>query len=114
MPLLFPNGSLQEETVQRSTFGRLLQGEPDALAGFAPSRVPIEDARVIAETGKTHHNNATSTGNRDDRVTGMVFDVSDAELGPVDGYESAFAYHRILTTLASGRQAWVYVHADGR
>jgi hypothetical protein len=38
MPLLFSYGTLQQEDVQWSTFGRLLEGEPDELPGFALSR----------------------------------------------------------------------------
>ncbi len=34
MPLLFSYGTLQQEDVQLSTFGRLLQGQRDELLGF--------------------------------------------------------------------------------
>jgi hypothetical protein len=33
MPLLFSYGTLQQEGVQRATFGRLLKGSADALVG---------------------------------------------------------------------------------
>ena len=36
--------------------------------------------------------------------------VDDTELAGVDVYEAAFAYERVVATLASGRQAWVYVY----
>ena len=39
MPLLFSYGTLQEERVQLSTFGRRLRGETDALPGYEPSLV---------------------------------------------------------------------------
>ncbi|MGH9961724.1 MAG: gamma-glutamylcyclotransferase, partial [Pyrinomonadaceae bacterium] len=39
MPLLFSYGTLQQESVQLSTFGRLLQGQGDALLGFEQSLV---------------------------------------------------------------------------
>ena len=110
MPWLFSYGSLQEESVQLSTFGRRLNGEPDALVGFEPSQVPIEDPAVRASTGKTHHADAVFTGNKGSRLPGMVFDVTEAELTRVDGYEKPFLYKRITTTLASGRNAWVYVY----
>jgi len=48
MPLLFSYGTLQEENVQRSTFGRLLQGQRDELLGFEPSSVKIEDPQLAA------------------------------------------------------------------
>jgi len=109
MPWLFSYGSLQEERVQVSTFGRRLQGERDALVGFEPSLVKIEDPAVRAATGKTHHANASENGNAESRVEGTVFEISEAELLHVDEYEKAFSYKRIDAKMASGRTAWVYV-----
>jgi hypothetical protein len=113
MPLLFSYGTLQRDDVQLSTFGRRLDGEKDELLKFAPSFVRIEDPHVVATTGKTHHANATFNGNADSRVPGMVFEITDSELASVDEYEIAFLYTRVAATLASGRQAWVYVHSAG-
>ena len=110
MPLLFSYGSLQEESVQQSTFGRRLQGQKDELPEFELSWVKIDDERVVATIGKTHHANATFNGDEHSRVSGMAFEVTDAELADVDSYEAAFSYERVDATLASGRRAWVYVH----
>jgi gamma-glutamylcyclotransferase (GGCT)/AIG2-like uncharacterized protein YtfP len=109
MPLVFSYGTLQEEPVQLSTFGRLLRGERDDLPGFERSLVPIEDPQVAAASGKTHHANATFTGRPDSRVSGTVFEITDAELAASDQYERLAAYKRIAAILASGKQAWVYV-----
>src|SRR5260370_24426374 len=111
MPLLFSYGTLQEETVQLSTFGRLLQGQRDELPGFEPSLVRIEDPHEVAAGGMTHHANVTFNGRNDSRVSGTVFEVIDAELAPADRYEEPAGYTRIAATLASGKQAWVYFHA---
>lgn len=111
MPLLFSYGTLQREDVQLSTFGRRLEGRRDELPGFEPSPVRIDGPGVAAALGTTHHANATFNGNAGSRVPGTVFEVSDAELARVDQYEAGFSYRRIAATLASGRQAWVYVHA---
>jgi hypothetical protein len=111
MPLLFSYGTLQQEDVQLSTLGRRLHGERDELLGFEPSFVRIEDPQVVAAIGKTHHANARFSGNHDSRVPGMVFEITDAELSRIDEYEVAFSYQRVVARLASGRQAWVYVHA---
>lgn len=111
MPLLFSYGTLQHESVQLSTLGRRLNGERDELPGFEPSLVRIEDPQVAATTGKTHHANVKFNGNEDSRVPGMVFEVTDAEFASVDEYEVASLYKRVAARLASGRQAWVYVHA---
>jgi hypothetical protein len=113
MPLLFSYGTLQDESVQLSTFGRCLAGTPDELPGFERSSVRIKDPQVAAATGMTHHANAKYTGNDGSRVAGTVFEVTEEELAGSDTYEAADDYKRIAATLASGRRAWVYVHADG-
>jgi len=112
MPLLFSYGTLQQENVQLSTLGRRLSGERDELPGFGPSLVRIDDPQVVATTGKAHHANVTFNGIENSRVPGTVFEITDAELASVDEYEAAFSYKRVAATLASGRQAWVYVHGQ--
>lgn len=105
MPLVFSYGTLQEESVQLSTFGRLLHGQPDELPGFESSLVRIDDPRSAAPSGRTQHANVTFNGRSDSRVGGTVFDVTDAELAAADRYEQLAAYERIAATLASGKQA---------
>ena len=99
MPWLFSYGTLQEERVQLATFGRLLAGQGDALPEYEPS---------VAGP----HANLRFNGRPDSRATGTVFDVTDAELAAADEYERTARYTRVLVSLASGRQAWVYVHDD--
>jgi gamma-glutamylcyclotransferase (GGCT)/AIG2-like uncharacterized protein YtfP len=111
MPLLFSYGTLQEEKVQLSTFGRLLQGQRDELPKFEQSLVGIKDAQVVATGGKTQHANVTFNGRSDSRVSGTVFEITDAELAAADQYEKLAAYIRIAAMLASGKQAWLYVDA---
>jgi hypothetical protein len=108
MPLLFSYGTLQQQDVQLSTFGRTLQGHPDHLVGFEQCVVEIDDPQVVATSGKTHHPIVKYNGRDDSRVPGTVFEITDAELASADRYEVA-AYKRVATRLASGRQAWVYV-----
>jgi gamma-glutamylcyclotransferase (GGCT)/AIG2-like uncharacterized protein YtfP len=110
MPLLFSYGTLQQDDVQLSTFGRLLQGEKDELVGYEQSLVRIEDPQVIATSGKTHHPIVTFNGRHDSRVCGTVFEITETELANADRYEVA-AYKRVAAMLASGRQAWVYIDA---
>ena len=111
MPLLFSYGTLQQEDVQQSTFGRLLKGQRDELLGFEQSSVRIEDAQVVAASGRTHHANVTFNGRNDSRVGGTVFEITDDELAAADQYEQLAAYKRIPVALASGKQAWVYLDA---
>ena len=110
MPLLFSYGTLQDDDIQLSTFGRLLQGRRDELVGVEPSSVPIEDPEVVATSGKTHYANVVFDGGTDGRVKGTVFEITDAELAAADGYENPAGYERVSVTLASGRRAWVYFH----
>ena len=98
MPYLFAYGTLQQDDVQRATFGRPLQGQNDALVGFERTMV-------------RGHVNVTMTGRPDDQVAGIVFEVTEADLAAADRYEERASYARIAGTLASGKQAWVYVDA---
>ncbi len=80
------------------------------LLGFEQSLVKIEDLQVVATSGKTHHLNVSLNGRNDSRVSGTVFEITDAELAAADQYEQIAAYKRVAAMLASGKQAWVYVH----
>jgi gamma-glutamylcyclotransferase (GGCT)/AIG2-like uncharacterized protein YtfP len=110
MPLLFSYGTLQQEEVQLSTFGRRLQGHKDQLVAFEQSLVRIDDAAVVAKSGKTHHPIVRFTGDTANRVDGTVFEITDIELRNADEYEVS-AYKRVSASLASGVNAWVYVDA---
>ena len=111
MPLLFSYGTLQQKKVQLSTFERLLHGRSDDLPGFEQSLVKIEDPQIAVATGQTHHANAMFNGRNDSRVSGTVFEITDAELAAADQYERLASYTRIAAMLASGKHAWVYVDA---
>jgi uncharacterized protein YciI len=110
MPLLFSYGTLQQEAVQLSTFGRRLQGQADELVGFEQAVLRIEDPQFVAASGKADHAIVRFNGRDDSRVRGMVFELSDEELARADRYEPA-GYARISTVLASGGRAWVYAEA---
>ncbi len=110
MPHLFSYGTLQQDDVQRATFGRLLSGSADVLPGYSRDMVAIDDPQVVATSGKTHHPIVRRGGPAADGVAGTVFEISDAELAQADAYEVA-AYRRVAVTLASGLSAWVYVDA---
>jgi hypothetical protein len=107
---LFSYGTLQLEQVQMATFGRLLEGHPDCMPGYALSMLRIEDPNVVATSGKTHHPVVTCTGNADDQVSGIVFSITASELQHADAYEVS-SYRRDKVRLASGVKAWVYVDA---
>ena len=105
----FSYGTLQQTEVQQASFGRLLKGAPDALLGWRQEMVEITDPDVLAKSDKRHHP-IMVPGAADDRVPGMVFEVTAEELAAADRYEVA-DYRRVAATLVSGLTAWVYVKA---
>lgn len=113
MPLLFSYGSLQQEEVQLSTFGRKLDGEKDLLIGYEPSLVKIADPEVAKRLKKLHHDNVSKTGDEWSNVQGTVFEITDADLAKADRFEAQYSYKRVTVPLASGKHAWVYVHDSG-
>lgn len=107
---LFSYGTLQQSDVQLVTFGRLLEGRPDALPGYVTSMVEIRDPEVVRTSGKTHHPIVRRTGNASDEVAGHVFRITVAELAAADAYE-VDDYKRVAVLLKSGVEAFVYVAA---
>lgn len=108
--LLFSYGTLQLETVQMATFGRLLAGTRDVLRGFELVPLAIEDEAVVAISGTARHTMATFTGRDSDVVSGMLFAVTKDELRNADRYEVP-AVTRMAVGLQSGARAWAYVDA---
>jgi hypothetical protein len=108
---LFSYGTLQLDSVQLATFGRLVPGRPDHLPGFHLALIEITDPDVLAKSGQTHHPIVRRTGEAKDRIAGMVFEVTAADLAQADLYEVS-DYRRERFVLASGLSAWVYVAAD--
>lgn len=110
MPLLFSYGMLQRPEVQLSTFGRLLKGTPDELVGYKQTLFKVEDPAFVAESGKEFHAMAIHTGSEGDRIPGVTFELTDEELAAADEYEPD-GYVRVVVTLASGREAWLYTQS---
>jgi hypothetical protein len=107
--LLFSYGTLQDKSVQIANFGRELIGRKDVLPGFVRGTVPIADQEINSSSGGAYYANAELSANPQDAISGMVFEVTEDDLGAADEYENPANYHRILVTLGSGDQAWVYV-----
>src|SRR5947209_20573669 len=105
---LFSYGTLQQTDVQLATYGRTLVGTADMLRGYRLAPLEITDPNVIAISGKTVHTIACATGAADDEIPGILFEISEAELGATDSYE-VDVYARVEVMLESGRTAWVYV-----
>ena len=107
---LFSYGTLQLETVQVATFGRLLVGMRDVLRGFELVTLTIEDPKVVAVSGTAQHTMARFTGRVSDVLSGTVFVLTPQELKSADLYEVA-AVTRVAVVLESGLRAWAYVDA---
>jgi gamma-glutamylcyclotransferase (GGCT)/AIG2-like uncharacterized protein YtfP len=105
--LLFSYGTLQQDSVQMASFGRLLTGRPDTLLGWRQQMVEITDPEVLAQSGAALHP-ILIPGRKDDSVSGTVFEVTAEELAAADRYEVA-DYKRVAAPLKSGVTAWVYV-----
>jgi len=108
---LFSYGTLQQEKVQLANFRRRLEGKMDALCGYRLEKIEITDPEVLAMSGEKFHPILSRSENSADKVSGMVFDVTEAELKRADEYEVA-EYHRISVKLYSGVTAWVYVKQE--
>ena len=111
MVALFSYGTLQLPEVQRATFGRLLEGKPDALPGYILAPLEISDFEVVKLSGLAVHSIARRTGNPCDVIAGVVFTITETELAAADAYE-VDVYGRILARLASGAEAFVYIGPD--
>ena len=106
--LLFSYGTLQLREVQLMNYSRELTGERDALVGYRIEELTIESSEIISISGKTVHPIGRHTGDPADRIEGVIFELSEAELAATDDYEVE-PYRRIEVTLESGRAAWAYV-----
>lgn len=105
---LFSYGTLQDESVQRRLFGRRLDGAADALTGFRMEWLEQRDPAAVAAVER--HPVVHETGVTEDRIPGTLLRLTPQELVRADEYEAG-DYVRVRVTLASGREAWLYVGA---
>ncbi len=105
---LFSYGTLLLREVQRANYRRELVGEPDELVGYRIVDLVVADPTIVGLSGKAVHPIARHTGDPADRIEGMRFELSEAELAATDDYEVE-PYRRIEVTLESGTTAWAYV-----
>ena len=105
---LFAYGTLQTPEVQRSTFGRTVDGKADALVGYRLKIIRIDDRDFVVASGTANHRNLEFTGESFDVVEGTVFQLTTSELEKSDAYEPD-GYRRGLVQLRSGLNAWVYL-----
>ncbi|MFP3834151.1 gamma-glutamylcyclotransferase family protein [Chryseobacterium sp. SIMBA_028] len=108
MPHLFSYGTLQKEQVQLETFGRILQGKKESLSGYTLRMLEITDPEVLRKSGQKYHPVLEFSGNEQDQVEGMLFEVTENEILQADEYE-VDDYKRIETIFKSGEKGFIYV-----
>jgi gamma-glutamylcyclotransferase (GGCT)/AIG2-like uncharacterized protein YtfP len=98
---LFVYGTLKDPLMQQSVFGRVEEGKPDTLIGYAISQIVLggDTYPIIRPDFQS-------------RVEGLLIDVSDYEFALIDRYEGD-DYARTQVTLESGVRAWVYCAPGG-
>ena len=94
---VFIYGTLRDAVIQRSLFGRVLVGSPDALEGYALATTRVK--------GSAFPNIVPAAGGS---VEGEVVAADAEQLRRMDGYETD-AYLRKRVVLASGIRAWAYI-----
>lgn len=107
---LFSYGTLRQSEVQVELFGGTLETVEDSLPGFRVEQLRITDPEVIALSGSDEHP-VLRRGGDGDVVSGSALVVSAGDLEQADRYE-VDDYVRIAVTLASGRDAFVYIHRN--
>lgn len=102
MQKLFAYGTLQEEEIQQDLFGRILEGISETLVGYELNEIQIEE-----EFGLVQYPVIMETGNSNDTITGVLYDVTMKELHQADLYEGKH-YKRIEVHLQSNQNVWAY------
>ena len=102
MEKLFAYGNLREEDIQETVFGRILSGVPETLMGYVVKEIKIEE-----EYGIETYPIIEATENKEDTISGMVYEVSFQELQLADRYEGKH-YNRIKVQLQSNQTAWAF------
>ncbi|GAA2260923.1 hypothetical protein GCM10010430_51300 [Kitasatospora cystarginea] len=105
---LFSFGTLMDERVQITLFGRAVPSAAASLAGCTTRPLPITDQSVIATSGLDVHLALKSKLGA--VVDGAVLRLTDQELAAADAYEvDDYVRRRVL--LSSGESAWAYLDA---
>jgi len=95
---LFTYGTLQDERLHHALFQKKMEGTADTLRGYR-----ISEAKANGVYAMVEH-----TGNEEDTVEGIVYNIAEEHLKGADEYEGDL-YERISITLVSGKKAWVYI-----
>tara|TARA_B110000881_G_C18309594_1_gene381245 strand:+ start:43 stop:357 length:315 start_codon:yes stop_codon:yes gene_type:complete len=101
MEKLFSYGTLQLKKVQLNIFKRILQGKKDTLLFYKKKVIKILDQSVINSSGTDKHPIIYYSGNKNDYIKGILFEISKDELLKADTYE-VNNYKRVKVIFESG------------
>lgn len=90
---LFVYGTLRQPAIQRALVGRTLKGDVDILPGYYRDDAGMYPVALPRESAQ---------------IEGEILHFTPEELDKIDIYEGD-GYRRVQVTLASGKQAWVYI-----
>jgi gamma-glutamylcyclotransferase (GGCT)/AIG2-like uncharacterized protein YtfP len=102
MQKLFTYGTLQNDDIQETIFGRHLQGTPETLIGYVIKEIQIEE-----EFGIVYYPIIMETNNPEDTINGIVYEINSNDLRQADLYEGLH-YKRVEVHLQSNEKAWAY------
>jgi hypothetical protein len=102
MGKLFAYGTLKDPEIQQNIFGRTLKGKSDTLVGYVVNEIKIEE-----EFGMVSYPIITKTDLIEDKIEGLIYEVSEMDLQQADIYEGKL-YKRIEVLLESNELAWTY------
>lgn len=102
MQKLFTYGTLQNDDIQETIFGRQLQGTPEILIGYVIKEIQIEE-----EFGIVHYPIIMETNSPEDTINGIVYEITSIDLRQADLYEGLH-YKRVEVHLQSNEMAWAY------
>ncbi len=83
-------------------------GKKDVLSGYELNMLEITDPEVLRKSGQKYHPVLEFSGNADDEIEGVLFEVTEAEILQADEYE-VDDYQRIETVFKSGNKGFIYV-----
>lgn len=102
MQKLFAYGTLQNDEIQESLFGRILQGTPETIIGYKLNKIQIEE-----EFGLIQYPIITKTQKPEDTISGIVYEITTNDLHQADLYEGLH-YKRVEVCLQSNEKVWAY------
>lgn len=105
---VFAYGVLQSPSVQKTLFGKELQGVQDSVPGLVLTVIELADAELVMASGTSRHPMAVLGATSGASIRGTLYWLSAEDLDLLD-QRSDSRLHRVAMELKSGGVAWVYV-----